>query len=183
MKPCLGGLRIYMNDLDKPGNSLARAAWACVLTACLGLASLGAGAAETLDLERFRGKVVVVDFWASWCKPCRDSFPWLNAMQAKYREQGLVVIGVNVDRAREDAARFLREVPAQFEILYDPAGAIAARYEVPGMPSSFVFGPTGKLLNQHIGFRLAAREEREAELRDLIAAARAGGSRTSTAEK
>jgi cytochrome c biogenesis protein CcmG/thiol:disulfide interchange protein DsbE len=162
--------------------SLSRAVRAGVIL-CLALGSTAVGAADALNLERFRGKVVVVDFWASWCKPCRESFPWLNAMQAQYGSQGLVVVGVNVDRTPQDAARFLREVPAQFEIVYDPDGAIATRYEVPGMPSSYVFDPAGKLLHQHIGFRLAAREEREAELKDLLAAARAAALRGSPAEK
>lgn len=131
-------------------------------------------AGDALDLERYRGKVVVVDFWASWCGPCRQSFPWLNAMQEKYSERGLVVLGVNVDREHGDAERFLREVPAKFPIIYDPAGALAARYDVPGMPSSFVIGPNGEILNRHIGFRLAARAEREAELAKLLSTINAG---------
>ena len=125
-------------------------------------------AATPLNLEQHRGKVVLVDFWASWCTPCRQSFPWLNELQAKYGEQGLVVIGVNVDRTHEDAARFLRDVPAKFSIVYDPEGALASRYEVPGMPSSFVFGPSGELIAKHIGFRSADRDKRESEIRSLL---------------
>lgn len=139
-----------------------------LVLAGLGLAS-AASQADTLDLQRYRGKVVLVDFWASWCAPCRQSFPWLNAMQAKYANQGLVVVAVNVDRQRADAEGFLKEVPAKFEIVYDPQGELAARYEVPGMPSSYVFGPTGELLSKHIGFRQAQREEREQELQRLLA--------------
>lgn len=141
----------------------------CVLLACL---ALNAAAAEPkLDLAEFRGKVVLVDFWASWCAPCRQSFPWLNDMQAKYAARGLVVIGVNVDREREQAEGFLRKTPAEFEILYDPEGSLAAHYEVPGMPSSYLFGPDGQLIGRHIGFRTSAREEREAELVRLLPAA------------
>lgn len=139
------------------------------------LLSTAAQAADELRLDRFRGKVVLVDFWASWCEPCRHSFPWLNAMQAKYAGQGLVVIGVNVDPQRADAQRFLRDVPAAFEIVYDPSGALAARYEVPGMPSSYVFDANGKLIGKHIGFRNATREEREAELQKLLSAAAPAG--------
>lgn len=125
-------------------------------------------ASEALDLAGYRGKVVLVDFWASWCKPCRDSFPWLNVMQRKYGERGLVVIGVNVDRERADAQRFLKDVPAEFTLIYDPEGALASRYELMGMPASFVFGPDGKLVNTHLGFRNGARAEREAELQRLL---------------
>jgi len=139
----------------------------------LGLAffALTAGAtdaADALDLTRFRGKVVLVDFWASWCEPCRRSFPWLNAMQAKYGERGLVVIGVNVDRDRADADGFLHDVPANFQIIYDPAGSLASRYDLPGMPVSYVIGPTGDIVGRHLGFRNALRVERETELQKLL---------------
>lgn len=135
------------------------------------LATVTASAADTLDLARYRGKVVLVDFWASWCTPCRKSFPWLNEMQRKYGEQGLVIIGVNVDSTKSAAEEFLRDVPSQFEIIYDPTGTLATEYQVPGMPSSFLFGPDGKLVSNHIGFQQGAREEREAELRQLLSAA------------
>jgi thiol-disulfide isomerase/thioredoxin len=138
--------------------------------ACFALTAVAADSGETLGLERLRGKVVVVDFWASWCGPCRHSFPWLNAMQAKYTDRGLVIIGVNVDRDRAEAERFLHEVPAQFRIVYDPAGELASRYDVPGMPSSYVIGRNGEIVARHIGFRTALREEREAELLKVLEA-------------
>lgn len=133
-----------------------------------GLFAVGAASADTLDLARYRGKVVLVDFWASWCVPCRRSFPWLNEMQRKYGERGLVIIGVNVDATRSAAEGFLHEVPSQFQIIYDPTGTLASEYQVPGMPSSFLFGPDGKLINNHIGFQQSARAEREAELQKLL---------------
>jgi thiol-disulfide isomerase/thioredoxin len=125
-------------------------------------------AADTLDLAQYRGKLVLIDFWASWCAPCRYSFPWLNEMQAKYADRGLVVVGVNVDRERADAEHFLRDVPAHFRIVYDPSGTLAAAYDVPGMPTSFVFGADGKLIGKHIGFQQGSRAEREAELQKLL---------------
>lgn len=130
-----------------------------------------ANAADALNLEQYRGKVVVVDFWASWCTPCRQSFPWLNELQAKYGQRGLVIVGVNVDRNREDAIRFLNDVPANFPIVYDSAGTLASRYEVPGMPSSYVIGPDGSVIAKHIGFRKADRDARETEIRSLLPAA------------
>lgn len=144
-----------------------------VLLASIGLTAFAAD--HELDLTRYRGRVVLVDFWASWCAPCRQSFPWLNEMQAKYRDSGLIVIGVNVDRERAEAERFLNQTPARFEIVYDPDGSLAARYELPGMPSTYVFGPGGELVGRHIGFRNAAREEREAELQRLLSAASVSG--------
>ena len=151
------------------GVSRLMASTIIVLAALMG-AVMTATAADTLDLAQYRGKVVLVDFWASWCAPCRRSFPWLNDMHAKYGERGLVVIAVNVDSTRDAAEEFLREVPAQFQIVYDPSGALATRYQVPGMPSSFLFGPDGKLVSNHIGFQQSARDEREAELLKLLPA-------------
>ena len=130
--------------------------------------AFAASAADTLDLTHYRGKVVLVDFWASWCVPCRRSFPWLNEMQERYGDRGLIVVGVNVDANRSAAEGFLREVPAQFQIIYDPAGELAAAYRVPGMPTSFLFGPDGSLVSNHIGFQQTARDEREAELQRLL---------------
>ena len=123
--------------------------------------------AAELDLAKHRGKVVLVDFWASWCEPCRHSFPWLNEMQAKYGER-LVVIGVNVDRERVAAEQFLKQVPANFAVVFDPNGQLAEQYDVMGMPSSFVFDPSGTLVEQHIGFKQSLRAEREAQLRKLF---------------
>jgi thiol-disulfide isomerase/thioredoxin len=138
------------------------------------LAPMALAADDALDLAQFRGKVVVIDFWASWCAPCRQSFPWLNEMHARYRDRGLVVIGVNVDRERADADRFLKQTPADFTIVYDPDGTLAARYQVPGMPSSYIIGRDGQQAGVHIGFRNGTREEREAELEGLLSGAAAG---------
>jgi cytochrome c biogenesis protein CcmG, thiol:disulfide interchange protein DsbE len=136
--------------------------------ACCALTAATADTPQALDLARYRGKVILVDFWASWCEPCRHSFPWLNAMQAKYADRGLVVIGVNVDRKRADADRFLQDVPATFQIVYDPAGTLASQYDLPGMPVSYVIGRNGDVVARHIGFRSNLRAERETEVQQLL---------------
>lgn len=125
-------------------------------------------AAPQLDLASYKGRVVVVDFWASWCTPCRRSIPWLNEMRAKYGDHGLVVIGINVDKDGQDAARFMRDVPIEFEVVYDPAGALAERFAVEGMPSSYVYSRDGELVARHLGFRNSQRPEYEALLRRLL---------------
>ena len=125
-------------------------------------------AQSPLDLKQHLGKVVVVDFWASWCVPCRRSFPWLNAMQKKYADQGLVIIGVNLDQQRGDAQSFLAETPAEFAIVYDPAGDTPREYAVMGMPSSYVFDRQGRLVARHIGFQNARRADYEQVLLDAL---------------
>ena len=121
-----------------------------------------------LDLAEHSGKVVVVDFWASWCVPCRRSFPWLNDMHAKYEAQGLVIIGVNVDADRDDAMAFLSKYQADFRIHFDNEGQLATKYGVEAMPSSFVIGRDGEIAARHLGFKVKRQDEYEAILVDAL---------------
>ncbi len=111
------------------------------------------GEGKTLTLSSHRGQFVYVDFWASWCGPCRQSFPWMNQLSLRTRRAGLKVVAVNVDERRQDAAEFLHDMPPNFTVVYDPAGKVAARYQLPGMPTSFLIGPDGRVRWSHIGFR------------------------------
>ena len=126
------------------------------------------GDAGTTSLDDFAGKVVYVDFWASWCGPCRQSFPWLNEMQKQFGAKGLVVVGVNVDKKREEAQKFLADTPAQFTISYDPQGKTPRDWQVMGMPSSFLVGRDGKVRLVHAGFREADRPELEAQIKAAL---------------
>lgn len=124
-------------------------------------------------LRHLRGRVVLLDFWASWCGPCKESFPWMNAMHDKFGAQGLQIIAVNVDRRREDAARFLARTPARFSIAYDPQGQAAAAYAVPAMPSSVLIGADGRVLKVHAGFRAEDTAALEAAIQSAIEASKA----------
>lgn len=124
----------------------------------------------SLHLERYRGKVVYLDFWASWCSPCRQSFPWMNAMQAKYQDQGLVILAVNVDENTKDAAAFLQAVPANFTIVYDPQGKLAEAYQVPGMPTTVVIDRQGKIKEKRVGFHVVDESHYEDNLANLLSA-------------
>lgn len=115
-------------------------------------------------LAQYAGKTVYLDFWASWCGPCRKSFPWMNDMQARYGAKGLRVVAVNVDQKSADAQAFLKEVSAQFDVAFDPAGKTPRAYGIKGMPSSCLIGADGKVLSQHAGFA----PERAAELEHAI---------------
>lgn len=139
------------------------AAWALALALSM-LPVAGADPSTALDLSDYRGKVVVVDFWASWCVPCRRSFPWLNSMNDKYSDQGLVVVGVNLDQEPGAAAEFLRDFPARFQIQYDTDAILAQQFGVQAMPSSFVIGRDGEIKAHHLGFKVKRQDEYEAAI-------------------
>lgn len=110
------------------------------------------GAQGRVQLSAYRGKLVYLDFWASWCGPCKRSFPWMNGLQQRHGSAGLQVLAINLDAKAEDAATFLSRVPAAFTIAYDPAGSTARAYGIKGMPSSALIGRDGKLLWLHSGY-------------------------------
>jgi len=132
--------------------------------------TLPTAAGDAVSLERLRGKIVYVDFWASWCGPCRRTFPWMNEMQRKYGGSGFVIVAVNVDKKRQDAERFLAQVPAEFAIVYDAAGGTPSAYGVKGMPSAYLVDPAGRVVIVEQGFREEAAAELEARLRALLPA-------------
>ena len=118
-----------------------------------------------LHLSDAKGKTVYLDFWASWCGPCRQSFAWLNDMQKRYADRGLQVIGVNVDQDSRDAREFLKAHPASFEIAFDDTGKVPRAYAIKGMPTSILIGPDGKVRGIHNGFKNDYRQEREQDIR------------------
>ena len=130
--------------------------------------------AEMMPAEEFSpadipgARLVYLDFWASWCVPCRHSFPWLNEMQEKYREDGLVVIGINLDREADKAEKFLDKYPARFSLVSDPDGLLGERYRLQGMPSSVILDSSGNELHRHIGFRADKGDVYEQVLLDLL---------------
>jgi len=106
-----------------------------------------------VDLQSLKGKTVYIDFWASWCTPCRKSFPWMNAMQQKYKDNDLVILAVNLDKDKSQVTKFLKKYPADFIIAYDAQGNSAELFGVKGMPHSFLLNRQGKIVSSHIGFR------------------------------
>lgn len=123
-----------------------------------------AGPKGEVVLSKLKGKVVYLDFWASWCGPCRQSFPWMNEMQTKYGAKGLQVVGINLDSKTADAEKFLAEVPAKFTIGFDPKGEAPRAYGIKGMPTAVLIGPDGKVIEQHGGFR----EDERGHLEEMI---------------
>lgn len=127
-----------------------------------------ANASTGVDFDAYAGKVVLLDFWASWCGPCRQSFPWMNEMHMKYQDDGLVIVAVNVDNDLEAANRFLSEYPAKFQIHFDGDKSLAREFEVVAMPSSFLIGRDGQVVEQHLGFRVLKQEDYEAAIRAAL---------------
>lgn len=126
------------------------------------------GHGGTVKLAAQKGRVVYLDYWASWCAPCRQSFPWMNEMQARYADQGLQIIAVNLDAKADDAKRFLAENSANFIIAYDPKGETPRLYGVKGMPTSIVIGRDGKVVSQHVGFNQGNRAELEQKIQSAL---------------
>jgi len=131
--------------------------------------ALATATGETVALERLRGKVVYVDFWASWCGPCKRSFPWMNALQKKYGAKSFEIVAVNVDRKRQDAERFLAQTPAEFTVVYDAAGTTPAAWGVKGMPSSYLVDAQGRVVAVEQGFRDDGAAALDAQILALLA--------------
>jgi thiol-disulfide isomerase/thioredoxin len=102
-------------------------------------------------LADWRGKTVVVNFWATWCEPCRDEMPSLERLKARLGGKPFEVVAVNVGESPERVARFTREVPVTFPILYDRESATARRWKVRGYPTSYVLGPDGRIRYYFVG--------------------------------
>ena len=127
-----------------------------------------ATSAVTFDLAKLKGKVVYVDFWASWCGPCKQSFPWMNDMHAKYAARGLEIVAINVDAKQADAERFLATTPAKFTVAFDAKGVTPKQFAVKAMPTSYLIDGDGKVLLVHAGFRDADRAALEAAIENAL---------------
>lgn len=133
------------------------------------LSATGPVYASSLDLTSFGGRVVYLDFWASWCGPCRQSFPWMEILKNTYGAQGLEIITVNLDRDRADADKFLKQIHPTFDVRFDPKGELAELYKIQGMPSSVLIDRHGVTRFTHVGFRPVDGPLYEAQVRKLLA--------------
>lgn len=162
-------LGAYMRDKRNSavGGWILKIAALCFLTLSV-QSTASAEPSTSALLQAAKGKVVLLDFWASWCTPCRKSFPWMNTLQKKFGPAGLVVIAVNMDHERSLAEAFLKTTPAEFQIDYDPSGALATEMSVSAMPTSFLLDRSGRIVQRHAGFREAQLAGREAEIEQLL---------------
>ena len=124
---------------------------------------------EDFKLSDYAGKVLIVDFWASWCKPCGESLPWLSGLAATHGKEGLAVIAVNVDEDLAKGAKLMKGLDPAIVVVHDPEGKLATQYELQGMPSAFVYDRTGKLRASHVGFLPAEADAKKQEIVQLLA--------------
>jgi thiol-disulfide isomerase/thioredoxin len=125
-------------------------------------------ASSPVDLAALRGHVVYVDFWASWCVPCRESLPQIDALYRAYRARGLRVVGVNEDVSTEAALRFLARVPVSFPLVSDADDGVARAFDVRAMPSGYVVDREGVVRYVHRGFTPETLAELRGEIESLL---------------
>jgi peroxiredoxin len=123
---------------------------------------------RSISLADYRGQVVYLDFWASWCGPCRESFPFMNDLQRELAGKGLQILAVSVDKTPEEARNFLARYPAQFTVALDTGGACPAAFQLQGMPSSYIIDKGGAVRAVHAGFRNRDRAEIRQQLLDVL---------------
>lgn len=123
---------------------------------------------QPTGLAQFTGKVIYLDFWASWCAPCRTSFPLLNKLHQKLQKQGFEVVAINLDEDKANAERFLKEFPVNFTILRDSSGEWADNYVVESMPTSFIIDKQGVIQKIHHGFVSDDINELEQKITSLL---------------
>ncbi len=127
-----------------------------------------AGGSE-FTLSAMKGKTVYLDFWASWCAPCLKSLPLYNELYAKYKDQGLEIVGINIDNPIEDGLDFLADTPLDFKIPSDPEGLVPELYGLVGMPTSYLIAPDGTIKMVHLGFRDGDMEIVETAIKNVLA--------------
>jgi cytochrome c biogenesis protein CcmG/thiol:disulfide interchange protein DsbE len=123
---------------------------------------------STVHLRDFAGKVVLVDFWASWCVPCKTSVPALDALYQHNRSRGLEVLAVNVDEQRPAADTFLSARPHQMPVIFDPTGEAAAAFKIRAMPSSVLIDRASRVRFTHVGYSTRVLESYQREIEQLL---------------
>ena len=134
----------------------------------LSLSAVLSHADDSLNLEAYKGKVVYIDFWASWCGPCKESFPWMKKIHQQHQQDGLVILAVNVDQDKKLADQFLSEFNPDFKVIFDKNGKLAEDFKVNSMPSSYVLDRQGKPRFKHKGFHGNKTSQYETELQTLL---------------
>jgi peroxiredoxin len=123
---------------------------------------------DVVSLEDLKGQVVMINFWATWCVPCRQEMPHLEALHQRYNSLGFTLLGVNVEDNPEGAAKFLKDTPVSFPILYDPKNGVSKLYDVVAMPTTVLVGRDGTMRFIHHGYKAGYEGEYQTQIRALL---------------
>jgi len=129
---------------------------------------LHSAASTDVSLSDLKGQVVLINFWASWCGPCRQEMPVLEQLYRKYKAAGFTLIGINVEPKSGDAEGFLKATPVSFPVLFDPESKVSRLYDVTGMPSTVILDRTGKIRYIHHGYKPGEESEYLDQIRTLV---------------
>ncbi|MFZ5862087.1 MAG: TlpA family protein disulfide reductase [Nitrospirota bacterium] len=126
-------------------------------------------AGQPVALADLKGKVLLMDFWASWCEPCREEFPEFEAMYKEFRDRGVEIVAVSVDRKRENALEFVAKHPVTFTVVHDQDRSIADRYKPRAMPTAYVIDQKGMVRFVHLGYQKSYLAAYREEITKLLA--------------
>ncbi|PLW68125.1 TlpA family protein disulfide reductase [Pseudohalioglobus lutimaris] len=123
---------------------------------------------ENIRLSEYRGEVVLINFWASWCGPCRQEMPELEALHQRYRDLGFTVFGINVEQDRSSAERILRDLGLSFPVLFDDDNQVSELYDVDAMPVTVLVDRNGEVRFAHKGYKPGYEAMYEQQIRELV---------------
>lgn len=123
---------------------------------------------QALNLNDFNNKVVLIDFWATWCPPCKQSIPFLNALRNEFQDEGFEIVAISVDENLDDVKKYLETNPIDYVVAYDSSGDCPSKYGVKAMPSSYFVDRHGKIREVHLGFRRIDEMEIRARVVELL---------------
>lgn len=123
---------------------------------------------ENIRLSELRGEVVLINFWASWCGPCRQEMPILSELHDKYKAMGFTVLAVNVEENTSDARKLLKDMPVSFPVLFDSDSTVSKQYDVVAMPSTVLVDRNGNMRHLHKGYKPGLEDTYVEQVRALI---------------
>jgi peroxiredoxin len=129
---------------------------------------LAARGGKTVNLAQYKGQVVMINFWATWCGPCRQEMPLLESIYKKYKPMGFTLLGVNVEPDSKPAEDWLKATPVSFPILFDTKSEVSKMYEVSGMPSTIIVDRKGNVRVIHHGYKPGDENEYQDSIRKLV---------------
>ncbi len=123
---------------------------------------------ENIKLSELRGQVVMLNFWASWCGPCRQEMPLLEQIYRRYQPLGFTLLGINVDEDPQAAEALLKEIPVSFPVLFDSRNQVSEEYGLVAMPSTLMVDRDGQMRFVHLGYQPGFEDDYERQIKALI---------------